>query len=285
MVSRIRKSLSTVLIVFGLLCICIPLAADLLDSLDKKKQIEQTSAAALALTQKEKEKMLNQASSYNHTLLSDSPQFPLSEEKKKEYLQLLNINGDEIMGSISVPAIDVYLPVYHTTDDEVLSQGIGHLEGSSLPVGGTGTHAILFGHRGIPGSSLFTRLNELKTGDRIDLEILGDPLSYSVVQTEVLQPDDLSYCRIEPDRDLLTLVTCTPFGINNKRLIITASRTDSPKKTDSVSGFSKLSVIGLICCLVLLALFMSAWIIRKTRKKKANQPQTRQQKKPPEQNR
>lgn len=145
----------------------------------------------------------------------------LAEEK---YQELLNIAGTGIMGSIEIPKIDVNLPIYHGTSEEVLSVGVGHVEGTSLPVGGIGTRAVLSGHRGLPDAKLFTRLDELELGDLFFLHMLGKVLAYKVVEIEIIKPDETDVLSIVPEKDLTTLVTCTPYGLNTHRLIVTGER-------------------------------------------------------------
>lgn len=270
----IRKVLSSLLIVFGLLCLSVPFAIDLIDSHKKQTQIEKNNEAAQAYTLQELQNQITQAQAYNQTLSASSPKYPLSDAQKAQYESLLNPANDGIMGAISIPEIDVNLPVYHTTDDAVLNAGIGHLEGSSLPVRGAGTHAILYGHRGIPGSTLFIRLNEVKEGDIFYLEMLGEKLAYQVDHIQILQPDDNSYCVIEPGRDLVTLVTCTPFGINNKRLVITATRTQvPPENQEKASPYSRLSILILAGTAAIFGLWLIYLYIRHKRKREQPKPE------------
>ena len=145
-------------------------------------------------------------------------------ENLQEYESLLNMTGTGMMGSLEIPRIDVDLPIYHGTSQEVLAAGVGHLEGSSLPVGGTGTRCVLTGHRGLPGSRLFTRLDELREGDLLFLRILGEVLAYRVSEIAVIEPEDVERLRLEEGQDLLSLVTCTPYGINTERLVVTGTR-------------------------------------------------------------
>ncbi len=141
-----------------------------------------------------------------------------------EYSELLNTAGTGMMGSLEIPGIDVDLPVYHGTEPEVLAAGAGHLEGSSLPVGGAGTRCVLTGHRGLPGSRLFTRLDELERGDLIFLRVLRQVLAYEVREIEVIDPEQVERLEIREGQDLVSLVTCTPYGINTERLVVTGIR-------------------------------------------------------------
>ena len=142
------------------------------------------------------------------------------------YQSILNANGDGIMGYIQIPSINVKLPIFHTTSEEVLQIGVGHLEGSSLPVGGENTHSVLSAHRGLPSATLFTDLDKVPIGDDFFLIILGEYLAYEVDQIEVVEPDDTSLLQVEDGQDLCTLITCTPYGVNTERLMVRGHRVE-----------------------------------------------------------
>ena len=159
----------------------------------------------------------------NRTILTD----PFDEEAwntlSSSYEDLLNVNG--VMAYIEIPKIDVYLPVYHGTDKETLEKGIGHLQNTSFPIGGKGTHCVLSGHSGLPTAMLFTNLDQLKKGNRFYIHVLDEVLAYKVDQIEVVEPEDISLLSIDPNEDYVTLVTCTPFGKNTHRLLVRGTRT------------------------------------------------------------
>ena len=159
----------------------------------------------------------------NRTILTD----PFDEEAwntlSSSYEDLLNVNG--VMAYIEIPEIDVYLPVYHGTDKETLEKGIGHLQNTSFPIGGKGTHCVLSGHSGLPTAMLFTNLDQLKKGNRFYIHVLDEVLAYKVDQIEVVEPEDISLLAIDPNEDYVTLVTCTPFGKNTHRLLVRGTRT------------------------------------------------------------
>ena len=164
------------------------------------------------------------ARAYNDALmpmiLPDSFAVAEASDRDEEYMSCLNINGDEIMGIVEIPKIDVELPIYHTTDEEVLEIGAGHLEGSSLPVGGESTHAVISAHRGLPSATLFTDLDQLVEGDHFLLHILDDTLCYEVDQINVVEPDETELLSVVEGEDLVTLLTCTPYGVNSHRLLV-----------------------------------------------------------------
>ncbi len=140
------------------------------------------------------------------------------------YDDLLNLSGDGVMGSVDIPKIGISIPIYHGTGTEALEKGAGHVKGTSLPVGGKGTHAVLAAHRGLPNAKLFTDLDQMETGDKFFLHVLDQTLAYEVDRIEIVEPDDMAYLAIEPDQDLITLLTCTPYGVNTQRLLVRGHR-------------------------------------------------------------
>jgi sortase A len=151
----------------------------------------------------------------------------LTDQEKEEYNSLLDVSGTGIMAYIEIPRINVVLPVYHGTNEDVLQTAVGHLEGTSLPVGGAGTHCVLSGHRGLPSARLFTDLDKLTSGDTFVLNVLDEVLTYEVDQIRIVLPSDLSELVIEDGKDYCTLVTCTPYGINTHRLLVRGKRIES----------------------------------------------------------
>ena len=147
----------------------------------------------------------------------------------ENYESLLN-SGTGIMGNIEIPKISVNLPIYHGTSEEVLSNGIGHLQGTSLPIGGMNTRSVLTGHRGLPNAKLFTRLDEMEKGDLFYLNIFGKTLAYQVNKIEIIEPEDMESLGIAEGKDLVSLVTCTPYGLNTHRLIVTGERIEYEKQ-------------------------------------------------------
>ena len=168
------------------------------------------------------------AEDYNEALLPcvlpDS--FALAESSGVDpvYMNTLNIAGDEMMGSVEIPKINIKIPIYHTTEEEVLNKGAGHLEGSSLPVGGANTHAVISAHRGLPSASLFTDLDQMKVGDHFLLHVLDETLCYEVDKISVVKPEDTTALAVEDGQDLVTLLTCTPYGVNTERLLVRGHR-------------------------------------------------------------
>ncbi len=166
------------------------------------------------------------AAAYNERVGSHgaSMQFINGNPQGEDYKKALNVNGTSLFGYIEIPKINVTLPMYHGTGEAVLAAGVGHLEGSALPGGGVGTHAILSGHRGLPSARLFTDLDQVKVGDQIYLSILNQTLLYEVDQVVIVLPNNTEYLQIVEDEEYLTLITCTPYGINSHRLLVRAKR-------------------------------------------------------------
>lgn len=171
---------------------------------------------------------LEKAYEYNEELLPSILPDSFAEAEAngtdETYMSLLNTNGDGIMGYIQIPSINVKLPIFHTTSEEVLQIGVGHLEGSSLPVGGENTHSVLSAHRGLPSATLFTDLDKVQIGEDFFIIIMGEYYAYEVDQIEVVEPDDTSLLQVEDGQDLCTLITCTPYGVNTQRLMVRGHR-------------------------------------------------------------
>lgn len=176
------------------------------------------------------------AYAYNEALrpyiLPDSFAVASVTEEDEAYMSALNLTGDGMMGYVQIPKINVKLPIFHTTSEEVLQTAAGHLEGSSLPVGGEGTHAVISAHRGLPSATLFTDLDRLELGDHFLLKILDDTLCYEVDQINVVEPDDTTALAAVEGEDLVTLLTCTPYGVNSHRLLVRGHRTEYTEAMD-----------------------------------------------------
>ena len=197
----------------------------------------------------------------------------------EDYKSQLNLTGTGIMGYIEIPAIDVNLPIYHGTDDNTLEYGIGHLLGTSLPVGGSSTHTVLTGHSGMASQRMFSDLDQLTEGDVFYLEVLGEKLAYQVDQIKTVLPHDTTYLGIESDKDYCTLITCTPFGVNTHRLLVRGTRIpyeeaeeiikENPPEENQVSTWEQEYLKGLFISLgVVAALGLAAlgcWIYRRCR--------------------
>lgn len=222
------------------------------------------------------------AEDYNEALLPcvlpDS--FALAESSGVDpvYMNTLNIAGDEMMGSVEIPKINIKIPIYHTTEEDVLNKGAGHLEGSSLPVGGANTHAVISAHRGLPSASLFTDLDQMKVGDHFLIHVLNETLCYEVDKISVVKPEDTSALAVEDGQDLVTLLTCTPYGVNTERLLVRGHRVpyveEEVKEEKTVLSGSSLHTNYLLWVFVGLsvtALFVFVLYLKETKlKRRAN---------------
>lgn len=215
------------------------------------------------LSEKEKEKMWNEALEYNQ-LLSSNNVMSLSKTDEKTYLKTLDITGTGIMGYIKIPKCNIELPIYHGTSKEVLQVGVGHLEGTSLPVGGSGTHCALSGHTGLPSSKMFNNITELKKGDIFIIKTLGKMLTYKVDNIKVVLPDNAKSITRVPGRDYCTLITCTPYGVNDHRLLVRGRRVKNVYPEPNVSGVDKISIMMVLIGIILLV----SWIGVRVKKHK-----------------
>ena len=214
------------------------------------------------------------AKAYNDNLmpmiLPDSFAVAEASDRDEAYMACPNINGDEVMGIVEIPKIDVELPIYHTTDEEVLQIGAGHLEGSSLPVGGESTHAVISAHRGLPSATLFTDLDKLEEGDHFLLHILDDTLAYEVDAINVVEPDETELLSVVEGEDLVTLLTCTPYGVNTQRLLVRGHRVPyvpeevAEEASDSLFGNSLHTnyIFWVVVGLALTGAFIGGLVLR-----------------------
>lgn len=230
-----KKHISTIIIVLiflaGLGFLLYPTVSNLWNRAHQSRAIATYTKQVEKLDDSQNKEMLKAARKYNISLLKKSDHWKLSKKDKKKYESLLDVSGTGIMGYIEVPKIDCSLPIYHGTDEGALQIAIGHLEGSSLPVGGKNTHCVLSGHRGLPSARLFTDLDQMEEGDVFVLNVLGRKLAYEVDQIKVVLPDEMSDLEIVQGKDLCTLVTCTPYGINTHRLLVRGHRTKYIEET------------------------------------------------------
>jgi len=192
----------------------------------------------------ELKKIRDIAVKYNEDLLSKADRYNPSEEEMEEYMSTLDINGSGIMGYITIPKIDVKLPIYHTTDEAVLQIGVGHITGTSLPVGGESTHAVLSGHRGLPSAKLFTRLDEVHEGDSFFLHVLDKVLVYQVDNISIVLPEEANSIDIVDGKDYCTLITCTPYGVNTHRMLVRGEHTETISEEEYASRNYEDSVVS-----------------------------------------
>lgn len=233
-----RKHLSTVILVFllliGLSLLLYPTVSDYWNSFHQTRAIATYAENVAKLDNNQYDQLWEEARAYNEALCFRSNPYYLSEEQKAQYESLLDVSGLGVMGYIEIPEIDVSLPIYHGTEESVLQVAVGHLEWTSLPVGGESTHCVLSGHRGLPSAKLFTDLDRLREGNIFLLRVLDEVLTYEVDQILIVEPQDTAPLEIVEGQDYCTLVTCTPYGINTHRLLVRGHRIDNIEEVKTV---------------------------------------------------
>lgn len=276
---RVRDILPILVILAGLLVLLYPTISNYLVEKNASRAVASYDATAVDMGQEQREQMLADARAYNDALAASSgatPQAPEGGEPAQvgedAYESLLNLNGDGMMGYIIIPKMNVELPVYHTVEERVLQSGVGHMESSSLPVGGPSTHAALSGHRGLPSAKLFTDLDQMEAGDQFFIKVLGETLAYEVHEVETVLPTETESLAIQQGQDLVTLITCTPYGINSHRLLVHAHRIpyepQMEEAIEQVGGFINIPLpyLALLIALAALAVFVTVLKIRTMRK-------------------
>ena len=226
-----KKNSSTIilLVVFllGLSLLLYPSFSNYWNSFTSSKAIGSYAEQVASMDEDRYQRIWESAYNYNQALTTRTNQYILTEEMNSEYQELLNVGGTGIMGYIEIASLGVSLPIYHGTSDAVLQIAVGHLDWTSLPVGGEGTHCVLSGHRGLPSAKLFTNLDKLVVGDTFILRVLDEILTYEVDQILIVEPHVTENLHIEEGKDYCTLVTCTPYGINSHRLLVRGHRVEN----------------------------------------------------------
>ena len=259
MKKRISTIITVIVFVTGLSLLLYPTVSNYWNSLHQTKAVANYSDAMEKMSRKKKQDAIDAAKAYNEALLSNVGRFTPTEEELNTYKSLLNADGTGMMGYIEIPEIRCELAIYHTVEESVLQVGIGHLEGSSLPVGGSGTHCVLSGHRGLPSAQLFTKLDRLKNGDIFMLHVYDQVLTYEVDQIAIVEPEDYGLLQIEEGQDLCTLFTCTPYGINTHRLLVRGHRIENRAGSDVrvTSDAAKVSSVLVAVCIAIPLLIIS----------------------------
>lgn len=259
-----NNKISTIILIFililGLSLLLYPSFSDYWNSFHQSKAIAAYADAASEIDQDKYSEMISEAKAYNEKLLEKRNRWILSDAEKAEYNRILDISGTGVMGYIEIPSIDVALPIYHGVDEDVLQIAIGHLTGSSFPVGGAGTHSVVSGHRGLPSAKLFTDLDQLTKGDLFVMRILDETLTYEVDQIRIVLPNEMDELQIDEEQDYCTLITCTPYGINTHRMLVRGHRVDNVEDisirvtADAMQIDSKIvaSVIAIFILVILL---------------------------------
>jgi len=230
MKSRQTWLVRLILICIGFGILLYPSISEYLSQHNSSRATSSYDTSVLELQQEQLQALLEEAREYNRQLLeSNGYKAPLTDDEgvpitEERYWQLLDVNGDGMMGYITVPRLNETIPIYHGTEEEVLQVGVGHVQNTSLPVGGENTHAALSGHRGLPTASLFTDLDQVQLGDTFYIQILGETFAYQVDQILTVLPEETEALAIQPGKDYVTLITCTPYGVNSHRLLVRGIR-------------------------------------------------------------
>lgn len=273
MKNRISNIILLVVFFTGLFLLLYPGLSEYWNSFRQSKVISSYTQTVSAMDEQTYDKLWDQAQQYNQKLVQRQNGFSFSEAMRQEYESLLNPSGDGMMGYIEIPCIGVRLPIYHGTEDSELQNGVGHLEWTSLPVGGPSTHCALSGHRGLPSAKLLSNLDKVKEGDIFILYILGNELTYQVDQIRIVEPEDVSCLSTEEGKDLCTLITCTPYGVNTHRLLVRGHRVENEEDsgtfrvTADAVQIEPVRVAPLVA-IPLLLLILLAILLPHTRKKR-----------------
>lgn len=261
-----RSWISTLILVLLLLLgagiMAYPTVSDWWNSLHSTRAIANYVEAVEAMTQEEKDAIFAAARAYNERLPL-GVHFSLTDQEMAEYESLLDLTGTGIMGYVQLPSINVNLPVYHTVEESVLQIAVGHIPGSSLPVGGETTHAVMSGHRGLPSARLFTDLDKLTEGDIFLMTVLDETFTYVVDQIRIVEPEDTEELGITRGEDYCTLVTCTPYGVNTHRMLVRGVRVENvevsievPADAEKLPNYLVVPAVAIPMLFVLLVILM-----------------------------
>lgn len=270
-----------VLLLFaGVSLLLYPSLSDYWNSMHQTRAIASYAETVSQLDTAQYDEMWKAAQDYNRSLAQRETAFALTDEQKAAYESLLDVSGLGVMGYIEIPEIDCSLPIYHGTEESVLQVAVGHLEWSSLPVGGEGTHCVLSGHRGLPSAKLFTNLDKLAVGDTFLLRVLDEVLTYEVDQILIVEPEQVDALGIVPGEDYCTLVTCTPYGINTHRLLVRGHRVENTPEaarmhvTADATQFDPLLVAPVLAIPVLLLLLIILLLPKRQSKSRGDEIDT-----------
>lgn len=259
----------------GLSLLLYPTVSNYWNSLHQSRAIAAYVEQVAQIDNETFDQLREQARAYNRTLVGKAYRYDMTRQEREEYLGLLNVSGNGIIGYIEIPDIHCELPIYHGTDADALQIGVGHIEGSSLPVGGESTHCAISGHRGLPSAKLFSDLDKLTVGDRFSLRVLDDTLTYEVDQIHTVLPGEMDELEIVEGEDYCTLVTCTPYGVNTHRLLVRGYRVENstdkePARvaTDETrtEPLGKISILLPVLVFAILLMLLLVFLLPKRKK-------------------
>lgn len=269
-------TLFLVLMLFaGLSLLLYPTVSNYWNSLHQSRAIAAYVEQVAQIDNETFDQLREQARAYNRTLVGKAYRYDMTRQEREEYLGLLNVSENGIIGYIEIPGIHCELPIYHGTDADALQIGVGHIEGSSLPVGGESTHCAISGHRGLPSAKLFSDLDKLTVGDRFSLRVLDDTLTYEVDQIHTVLPGEMDELEIVEGEDYCTLVTCTPYGVNTHRLLVRGYRVENstdkePARvaTDETrtEPLGKISILLPVLVFAILLMLLLVFLLSKRKK-------------------
>lgn len=272
-----KKHLFTVIIVcvflLGLSLLLYPTVSDWWNTFHQSRAVASYIEKVSTMEDDEYNNILNHAREYNSTVADKGVKFRLSDGELKKYESVLNITDSGIMGYVEIPKINCKLPIYHGIDDSVLQVAIGHIAGTSLPVGGESSHCVISGHRGLPSARLFTDIDKLNQGDTFAIHVLDETLYYEVDQIRIVKPEQTENIRITKGEDYCTLVTCTPYGVNSHRLLVRGHRLQNQKDssvrvTADAIQYEPIIIVPFIALPILIVLII-IFIIRDRRRKRS----------------
>ena len=275
---KLGNAILVLIMLVGIGLLAYPTFSDWWNSFHQTRAIAGYNAAVANMNREDFDRMWAEAEAFNRYLSKKPGRFNLTEQEIETYKSILDVTGTGIMGYIDIPSIKVSLPVYHGTDEAVLQIAIGHIMGTSFPIGGEGTHSAVSGHRGLPSAKLFTDIDHLQAGDKFLLQVLDRTLTYEVDQIRIVLPQELQDLEIYPYSDYCTLITCTPYGINTHRLLVRGHRvdndkTDATRVTADAMRFEPIIVAPLVAAPILFILLVyvlvstSRWNKRRTAKR------------------
>ncbi|WP_045798374.1 class C sortase [Streptococcus equinus] len=266
MFKKIKENSLTILLVLaifvGLSLVLYPTVSDYWNSFHQSRAVASYLQDVEDLENSEKEKLLEEARAYNRSLpRNTTPSLNLSSLNQMTYDEAFKVTKSGIMAYVEIPKLNVTLPIYHGTDDSVLRVAIGHIPGTSLPIGGKGTHAVISGHRGLASAKLFTDVDQLVKGDTFMIQVLDETLTYEVDQILTVLPQDVSALRINPNEDYVTLVTCTPYGVNTHRLLVRGHRITNAEKEVRVVSEASQVVVLFVALFIAIIIFLLILLI------------------------
>jgi len=274
--SRLLSALLVLLFLAGVCLLLYPTVADQWNRIHQSHAISQYAERVAAIGNEEYERILNSAREYNQMIAEQGTRWSMTEEESQAYEAELNVDGSGVMGYIEIEKIKCYLAIYHGTDETVLQTSVGHLSGTSLPVGGTTSHCVLSGHRGLPSAKLFTDLDKMALGDTFVIRTLDEVLTYEVDQILIVEPSDLTALTLEQGQDYCTLVTCTPYGVNSHRMLVRGHRVENAKTASNIRitanavQIEPILVAECIAVPVLVILILIVYLRAGFRKRKGN---------------